>query len=1019
MRPLALHLQAFGSYAGACDIDFARLGRHGVFSITGPTGAGKSTIFDAVVYALYDDLPGFRINSHIRSQFAAPDVRTEVTFEFEAGDRHWVLTRIPAQTRPSSRSAAGSVKDPSKVLLEEAGVPGSAITRIRDVTDRLTELVGLDKAQFEQVVLLPQGRFEEVLKAKTQDRAALLEALFPVDVYRRTIDGLNLLAAERGEAYENLTRERRAVVDRMREDVESIRGQVTDHADGADADGADVDGADGDGAHADGADVVLAEPLDLDRFAGLRAQLARLIDAVQERREAAAAHRDTARAARAEVEEAVTRWQVHQNDTVEARGFPDEVVADAALRADLDRAEQLKTMAGTLEAWRTAAGAAAALDAVHGDLRAAVDNHWVDTCDARALESPDGTVRLSTAVSADASALDQADLAFHDLEARGRALGSDEADLLRRTGALEAVEAELAGAVTQHEAAEAAIAASTEQVARRPEAVAAVAALERDERSVAARTAASGQLADLEVRLTAVGTAERAAAERLAGIRRAWQTGLAGRLAGHLVDGEPCPTCGATEHPRPAVDLGDAPTDEAVDAAEAEAAEAAEARQQMEVQVATVQGTLASLPDVEDAATVSTRLERARADLAAIDGAVADADRHRADSVRLGALVAARSAEAAAERAELTGLSATLAERRTTWDRERDGFAGEHGAFAATAERAGRLRTLAAALDGLAANRRGAADATAARNLAEVALAEVMVEFGVTEPGELGRWSRTPLEIARVAGELAARHEHRLEVTGRITGYLEKGGSEQEPDTLPAKAAEQAAEAAHDDLVGRVATMSSHLAALDAAAAGLEAGAAAVTAALTAKEEADTLAGLCAGSGTGPDALRLSLKNWVLAYYLRQVLAQANVRLRTMTGGRYALELSSHQADGRRQWGLDISVLDAETGQSRPATTLSGGETFMAALSLALGLADVVSAGSNYSVGALFVDEGFGSLDGDSLDTVVEVLRSLQDGGRMVGVISHVQELQDALPNGIAVVSTNQGSAWHINYPEE
>jgi len=218
--------------------------------------------------------------------------------------------------------------------------------------------------------------------------------------------------------------------------------------------------------------------------------------------------------------------------------------------------------------------------------------------------------------------------------------------------------------------------------------------------------------------------------------------------------------------------------------------------------------------------------------------------------------------------------------------------------------------------------------------------------------------------------------------------------------------------------VGRVAAMVSRLAAVRSAVAELADGSAALADARTAKEEAETLAGLCAGLGTGPDATRLSLKNWVLAYYLRQVLAHANRRLHTMTRGRYALDLSGEHADGRRPWGLDISVLDAETGQSRPATTLSGGETFMAALALALGLADVVSAGSNYSIGALFVDEGFGSLDGDSLDTVIEVLRSLQDGGRMVGVISHVQELKDALPNGITIVSTNQGSAAALHYPD-
>jgi exonuclease SbcC len=164
---------------------------------------------------------------------------------------------------------------------------------------------------------------------------------------------------------------------------------------------------------------------------------------------------------------------------------------------------------------------------------------------------------------------------------------------------------------------------------------------------------------------------------------------------------------------------------------------------------------------------------------------------------------------------------------------------------------------------------------------------------------------------------------------------------------------------------------------------------------------------------------RLSLENWVLADYLRQVLHQANGRLATMTGGRYALALSDGQIDGRKQWGLELDVFDVNTGQTRPVPTLSGGETFMAALALALGLADVVSGGSNRDLGALFVDEAFGSLDPQSLDAVVDVLRSLEDGGRIVGVISHVEELQQALPTGISVTTSNAGSKAVVHYPPE
>ena len=318
----------------------------------------------------------------------------------------------------------------------------------------------------------------------------------------------------------------------------------------------------------------------------------------------------------------------------------------------------------------------------------------------------------------------------------------------------------------------------------------------------------------------------------------------------------------------------------------------------------------------------------------------------------------------------------------------------------------------------LAVNLESTAAATAARHQHLGVLADAMTEFGVDDPARLEDWSlpRDELEAARTALEERARR--RRDVAGRIAAYAAEGGPEEEPDETPARLAERNAAAAHDALVGRVATLQARLTSIDAAAAELSRGSEDIVAALVAKEEADTLAGLCAGLGTGPDAMRLSLKNWVLAYYLRQVLAHANQRLHLMTNGRYALDLSGEHADGRRPWGLDIAVLDAETGQSRPATTLSGGETFMAALALALGLADVVSAGSNYSIGALFVDEGFGSLDGDSLDTVIDVLRSLQDGGRMVGVISHVQELKDALPDGITITSTTRGSAATIHYPD-
>jgi DNA repair protein SbcC/Rad50 len=1003
VRPLALRLQAFGSYAGAFAIDFARLGRHGVFSITGPTGAGKSTIFDAIVYALYDDLPGFRVNSHVRSQYADPGTRTEVVLEFEAEGRHWVLTRAPAQARPSARGRSGLVDDPSKVVLAEAGDGGAVLTRKRDVTERLAELVGLDKAQFEQVVLIPQGRFEEVLKAGTQERADLLAKLFPVDVYRRTTDALRQLAADRRDAYEELTRGRRATEDRIRAEVAAFLAEAPPDGPG-DAPTAD-----------DTTDAV--EP-DLADLPGVRDRLAATLASVTAECDAAAVRHEAARAAHAAAEDALRRWEQWRRDVAEARDHPAEAAADADVALTLERAATVATLSTSFEAWRDATGRLAALDAERTDLRRTVAAVGDDGAEPAALDSAVSAHLLSATLAAEADALEAADRRFVELGHRHDELDRDERARVERAAALAESVAERDGLALRVAEAEAATATGAARAAERPAAVARIAQLERDASAVRDRAAAAREVRGLADDQDAARRRLVAAEARAAALRTAWRSGLAGRLAAHLEDGAPCPTCGATEHPSPAAPGADAPTDDELAAAEDGVRACAEVQHDIDVRVAGARARLDALPPDPGSDDVEDRLAAARSDLAAIDAAVADHAAETAALDRLRADAAAATTRIDAERAALAGLSGTLTERRARWEDDRDAFVAEFGALAPTGTAASARRELAVAVAALAANLEATASATTARTEHLAAMAPTLRAFGVDDPDGLERW-RMPEDAVRAArARLDERVERRRQVALRIDAYAAGGGPSDVPEVAPSLQAEREAAEAHVDLVGRVASMAGRLAAVEAAATELADGAAAVAGARRDKEEADTLAGVCAGLGNGPDATRLSLKNWVLAYYLRQVLAHANRRLDTMTNGRYALALSEEHADGRRPWGLDISVRDAETGQSRPATTLSGGETFMAALALALGLADVVSAGANYSIGALFVDEGFGSLDGDSLDTVVDVLRSLQDGGRMVGVISHVQELQDALPNGITITSTTHGSEAQIHYPD-
>jgi exonuclease SbcC len=1001
MRPLALRLQAFGSYAGELEVDFARLGRHGVFSITGPTGAGKSTIFDAIVYALYDDLPGFRVKGHIRSQYAEPDTPTKVTFEFEADGREWVVERSPAQLRARKIGEGEPVADASRVTLNEKGADGGAVTRKTAVDDRLTELVGLSKAQFEQVVLIPQGRFEEVLKAETSQRAALLGRLFPVDMYKQTTVALKELAASRIETYNTLVQEHAELVDRVRRATEAAIEQVAEDTPSTVSE-----------------EALGPEGFEVTRIEDYRAEVARLLALVQASLARADVEQKGAQAKQLSVEAQIQRWDTWQEDLTTVQSFADQETTDEVVAQELARARAVATLAAALTAWRDATTTMAILEADRTRLLTSIDDAWVDTYDRAGLTRATSAMALATTIQGDADALETADAIYRDLRQREGELAATATDLTTRAATLEEATATHAENTVRLVAIRGQLETAAEQAKGRDAAEPLVQKLQKELQTAQTRASTTIQVEKLTGEIAKAVGAENDARSWLGAVRASWRAGLAGRLAEHLGDGDPCPTCGSTEHPALAVVTADAPSDEALEAAEVALDEASRARQALDQQLAQAQGTLGTLAEGDDPAVAEGRLNEAKATLASIITAEAEHQRLTAEVGQLAATVEAQGKQLDQDARDLEVERATLDEKKRTLGQERDTFVAAHGSLTSTEDATRYRRGLASAVEQLATVLTETETASSAQSHNLSVLSPTVAEFGLTDPTGLEGWARTTEEIAQAERELAARRDHRRDVKKRVDEYAASGAPKDRPDATPLIQAAQQTTEKHNDLVGRVAVMNSQLETIDDARDNLTTTATAIDAARRSKEEAETLADTCAGAGAGPVGTKLSLENWVLAYYLRQVLAQANRRLDTMTGGRFALELSREYTDGRKPWGLDLSVLDAETGQSRPATTLSGGETFKAALSLALGLADVVSAGSNYTIGALFVDEGFGSLDEDSLDTVIDVLRSLEDGGRMVGVISHVQDLKTALPNGITVDSTNHGSEATINYPD-
>jgi exonuclease SbcC len=1027
-----LVLQAFGSYAGTLEVDFARMGRHGVFAITGPTGAGKSTIFDAIVYALYGDLPGFRADGNVRSQYADPSTRTRVTLEFEVGGETWTIERAPRQAVPRRRGSGEAVLQAPSALLRRSGEDAGGFSRQSDVAARVIDLVGLTKDQFEQVVLIPQGRFEEVLKADTRQRSALLTQLFPVDIYARVTDALKAIAQARQGDFDRAQAEQRSAVDGVAGEAERLVAGLPDGIDpgalgrwargpadtppGGEQAGGEPPGGEQAGGEPPGGEQAGGEPpgLDalLDDVARVEAELGALVAG-------AATERDQARLRRDDTVAAADAWDRWQADLAAARSFEDEEERDAHEEAELDRARSVSALAGALAGWQQAVAELAGAGVERDGLVARIGAAWEGDLPAGELTRSPQVSELAARIAAEAERLDAGERQFASLSAEAAQIEEARGDLASRNLAH-------ASATEDQEAREAAVEADrvrldelARQAADRHAAEVALATCQADVDRARRRAAAT----DAVTRSVA---ADESATENLEAARReldrvrgAWRQGLAGRLAAHLVDGEPCPTCGSPDHPAPAALLDGAPDDDAVARAERALEEARQAQSAAQAARVTAEAKLDAIGDGPDLAAAERALvaaadrdqvaRRAEADSTTL---AADLDR------RTGALSVARRA-LAEESGALSVAAARVEERAAAFERDRQSFVDDHGSFRSLASEAEARRALAAQVRELAGALARVEESEAARDQYRAALAPSMAELGVDGPAALAERMMEPDELARRRAASTGRRDRRTEVRSRIAAYEQAGVPAARPDAGPAEAALAAAEERLTDLVGRQAVVAAAAAHLRTAPDKVAAALAAVERTRRALEEAKTVAQLCAGQGGAGVDERLSLQNWVLAAYLRQVLSQANERLATMTGGRFALRLGEGSADGRRQSGLDLAVFDVNTGQVRPATTLSGGETFMAALALALGLADVVSGGANREIGALFVDEGFGSLDAQSLDGVVEVLRSLEDGGRVVGVISHVTELNRALPNGITVATTTSGSLATLTYPPE
>ncbi|MGR6740725.1 AAA family ATPase [Microbacterium arborescens] len=990
MKLHRLELTGFGPFREKQTVDFDAFDRDGVFLISGRTGAGKSSILDGVSFALYGSVPRYENGERrLRSDHSFLGDPTEVRLEFTVGGERWRVTRAPEYERPAKRGDKLTT-EVARAELEQR-VDGEWIGRAakpREVALLLDEVLGLNAQQFQQVILLAQNKFSRFLLARNDERQQLLRTLF---------------GTKRFEQYKDDLENRRRAAQR---ELDAAGDQVRTLLDLAEAAMARQAASDADESPTD--ETVPASP-----------DLAARRDLIERARRRADYRVEQAEELRQQAESRHAHLSATHAELVEQVRVLDELAAARRRLADLDAiADEVATIERRVERARAAEALRATLEQADrseeaaGEARAAADRaaeRWTeaggnaDDDVAAVVETLTGDIaRWTDALAREhelTAAVDARDATIAEI-----ALLEEQAGLLDEQHAL--LPAERERLTTD-------LAAATLEAARSDEVRVRVAdlAAQVEAAGEADRLAAELGAAE-EAYLHASGAAEAAAAAVTELLRRR-VADRAGDLAAELSDGSACPVCGSLEHPHPAPRVADGVTDDDLAAAEAERdAAAAEARETGEntARLRAEHAAAAARAGGRGGDELATSLAGAREELA---GAELAAERV-ASLVEQRDVLDRLDAEATEERSRLTAALADARERLavagTTLTRLETEVADARGAFATVAERIASTverRDLArAVLESRTALAHGEATAAdAARDRARRIEASIFADVDDVREALLPESERTAItrRVAEHAADVAATRARLLELELTAAGL-----PDERPD-LDASAqavaagdlARSAAIAAHRDAVNAAERMRELLVRIDDAFVAV-AGLAERTAAVT--RLADTVA------GRAPNTRKMDLETFVLAAELEEIVAAANLRLRDMSSGRYTLHHSDAlQARGAAS-GLGLEVLDAHTGRLRSPQSLSGGETFLASLALALGLAEVVTGrAGGIRLDTLFVDEGFGSLDPETLELAMRTLDELRAGGRTVGVISHVEGMKEQLAAQIVVESTREG----------
>ena len=915
MRPITLRMSAFGPYAGETVLELDKLGNSGLYLITGDTGAGKTTIFDAITFALYGSASGDNREADMfRSKYAAPDTPTEVELTFLYGGKQYKVRRSPSYERPKARGTGTTVQ----AAEAELTMPdGRVITKQSEVNDAIREIMGINRDQFMQIAMIAQGDFQKLLLATTETRKGIFRQIFRTERFQTLQDRLKSEALALRRQYE----EQKSSLDQFINGIEVEESDVLS---------LEV-------RKAKNGELPVSDTIEL---------LEKLIEQDDKK------EKDLAKK-KAEIDEQL--GAVNGNiKLIESREKTREDVENNK-KLLAEEQEHNKVLAEALKALNEKA--TETQEKRDRKVRLSEELPRYETADKLAEELK----ALSLALDGDEKA--------RGLKIKQRDLGGQELEKSRT----ELRDLENAGENIQ------ALQSAIENAQQKQ---AGIARLLKDVGDHAAKAEKLKELQEEYLRLSGISIE---AKKDYDAKNQAFLNEQAGVLAAKLEDGEPCPVCGSTDHPNPAVKSADAPSEEELKEAQQRAEKANEDVSKKSSECGALIAVLES-----DEKNIARDLE------ALIPGCdMEDAGK---------ALTEAQTAVTE----EITELEKKLETEKARKERK-DALSKQ------IPQKEKELEELRKAAEELA-------NAISARK-AEIQTKEKQQEAGRKDLSFENRQKAEEAiaqledEIKRYEEDLKKAQEQARESDNTVAGLTEaiKQLEEQLAEKLDLD--RDAEYARRDELTEKRKELDEQSGAVGTrktingkALDNIRSKSGELTGTEKKHIWMRSLSNTANGSISGKE--KIMLETYIQMTYFDRIIARANTRLMVMSGGQYELKRRKEAEDKISQSGLDLDVIDHYNGTERSVSSLSGGETFKASLSLALGLSDEIqSSAGGVRLDTMFVDEGFGSLDENSLDQAMNALMSLAEGDRLVGIISHVSDLKRRIDRQIVVTKERSGGS--------